>query len=103
MEEEDIIPDKKVTAAQSQEIYNEFKTAIRNQNFAKVQDMVHQYQKELDLINRIDPQSRQISIYVSLSITDEKDSTEITQFLVEQGNPIHIQTTPLGANFKFKD
>lgn len=40
MEEEEEIPDMKISPARQQEIYNEFKISVRNQNFEKVQELL---------------------------------------------------------------
>lgn len=65
------------------DIYNDFKIAIRNMNLDKVKDYVQKYQHEFDLINRLDPQSRQISTFIAASISDDKEAYDMTTYLIE--------------------
>lgn len=51
-----------------------------------------QYQKELDLVNRIDPQTRQISSYIAAVIPEEDEALRMLRLLTEHG-----------VNLNFKD
>jgi hypothetical protein len=51
----------------------------------KVKEIVSQYQKDIDLVNRIDPQTRQISTFIAAGIADDNAAFEMIKYLAEQG------------------
>ncbi|KAM3131429.1 hypothetical protein pb186bvf_016501 [Paramecium bursaria] len=86
------IPQTKLTQDQIQSIYDDFKMVLRSQNIERIQAILDQYQKHVDLVNKIDPQTRQISTFFAINGPDEQLIFQILQMLYEHG-----------ANFNFKD
>lgn len=73
-------------------MYNEFKIALQNGNIQKVKDILEKYNKDFDLVNRIDPQTRQISTYIAVLQPDDHVAAQVLKLLLEHG-----------ANPQFKD
>ncbi|CAD8053692.1 unnamed protein product [Paramecium sonneborni] len=86
------IPIQKLTSEQIYAIYAEFRQALHFQNIEKVKQILTTYQKDIDLVNRIDPQTRQISTFIAIQGQDEDVSLQLLKYLCE-----------LGANINYKD
>ncbi|CAK85479.1 unnamed protein product (macronuclear) [Paramecium tetraurelia] len=86
------IPTQKLTSEQIYAIYAEFRQALHFQNIEKVRQILTTYQKDIDLVNRIDPQTRQISTFIAIVGSDEDISLQLLKYLCE-----------LGANINYKD
>ncbi|CAD8044471.1 unnamed protein product [Paramecium primaurelia] len=86
------IPMQKLTSEQIYAIYAEFRQALHFQNIEKVKQILTTYQKDIDLVNRIDPQTRQISTFIAILGSDEDVSLQLLKYLCE-----------LGANINYKD
>ncbi|CAD8061675.1 unnamed protein product [Paramecium sonneborni] len=86
------IPIQKLTSEQIYAIYAEFRQALHFQNIEKVKQILTTYQKDIDLVNRIDPQTRQISTFIAIQGSDEDISLQLLKYLCE-----------LGANINYKD
>ncbi|CAD8140172.1 unnamed protein product [Paramecium pentaurelia] len=86
------IPMQKLTSEQIYAIYAEFRQALHFQNIEKVKQILTTYQKDIDLVNRIDPQTRQISTFIAIQGSDEDVSLQLLKYLCE-----------LGANINYKD
>ncbi|CAD8135075.1 unnamed protein product [Paramecium pentaurelia] len=86
------IPMQKLTSEQIYAIYAEFRQALHFQNIEKVKQILTTYQKDIDLVNRIDPQTRQISTFIAIQGSDEDIALQLLKYLCE-----------LGANINYKD
>ncbi|CAD8144945.1 unnamed protein product [Paramecium octaurelia] len=86
------IPIEKLTSEQLYVIHGEFKQALHVQHIEKVKQILNKYQAEVDLVNRIDPQTRQISTFIAIQGSDEEVSLQLLRLLCE-----------LGANVNYKD
>ncbi|CAD8138801.1 unnamed protein product [Paramecium octaurelia] len=85
------IPMQKLTSEQIYAIYAEFRQALHFQNIEKVRQILTTYQKDIDLVNRIDPQTRQISTFIAIIGSDEDVSLQLLKYLCELGANIHYK------------
>ncbi|CAD8132637.1 unnamed protein product [Paramecium octaurelia] len=85
------IPIQKLTSEQIYAIYAEFRQALHFQNIEKVRQILTTYQKDIDLVNRIDPQTRQISTFIAIIGSDEDVSLQLLKYLCELGANIHYK------------
>ncbi|CAD8058930.1 unnamed protein product [Paramecium primaurelia] len=82
---------QKFTQEQQQQIYDEFKSFLKGQEYEKVVNLLQQY-KEMDLVNVIDSQSKQICSYIVVQYDNEGLALKFLSLL-----------TDFKVNLNFKD
>ncbi|CAD8144614.1 unnamed protein product [Paramecium octaurelia] len=82
---------QKLTSEQLQSIYDDYKIALKNQDFEKTKSILNQY-RDIDLVNKIDPSQRQISTYIAVQGPDDNVALQTLELLFD-----------FGANLNYKD
>lgn len=68
----------------------EFKIAIRSQNLERVDQIIKQY-KDIDIVNRLDTQTRQISTFYAVLAPDENAAHHMLYMLCEAGAEVNFK------------
>lgn len=63
----------------------EFLNAIHTENSDLIDKIIETYQEKYDIINRVDPETGQTSIYLAAILNNEEASLGITRLLIEKG------------------
>ncbi|CAD8068392.1 unnamed protein product [Paramecium sonneborni] len=82
---------QKLTQEQQQQIYEEFKTILKGQEYEKVLNYLQQY-KDMDLVNIVDSNSKQICTYIVVQFDNEGLALKFLSLL-----------TDFRVNLNFKD
>ncbi|CAD8165071.1 unnamed protein product [Paramecium octaurelia] len=82
---------QKITQDQQQQIYEEFKTILKGQEYDKAVNFLQQY-KDMDLVNVVDQQSKQICSYIVVQFDNEGLALKFLSLL-----------TDFRVNLNFKD
>ena len=71
--------------------HKEFLNAIRTENHDLIDDMIQKYQSTYDIINRVDPETGQTSIYLAAILNTDEASTRVSEKLVANGGNVRFK------------
>jgi hypothetical protein len=85
---DDNLTDSKLTEEELDKIQKEFLNAIRSVNISLVEDLIHRYQGQYNIINRPDREKdggRQTSLFSAVVLKDKEACFNITKMLLDNG------------------
>ena len=68
--------------------HKEFLNAIRTENYDLIDDMIANYQERYNIINRVEPETNQTSIFLAAILNGDENATKISQMLIDNGGNI---------------